>query len=130
MKKAKNSFWDNFIGPDHQTPVFYQKELINVKGWAIKLHCMVRADNPEQYHTHTGYYFRIVLWGGYVEETYFGTPWRKHFWFPGRMGFMKPSFCHRIHSMMFAKKSYSLIFRSPRCAKVRLVGAGWPVEND
>lgn len=123
--------WDKFIGPDDQTPIFWQKQLFNYKGWAIKLHKFVRADNPDQFHTHTGHFIRIILWGGYVEETYNVIKNKAHrlrkyrYFFPGRIGYMSPSFCHRTERLLFAKVSYSLIFRSPRCAEVQLVGDGW-----
>ena len=118
--------WDKFIGPNSYTPIFWQKNLFNFKGWAIKLHKFIRADNPEQFHTHTGHFIRIILWGGYVEETWF--PNRKRTFFPGRIGYMRPNFCHRVDRLLCARTSYSIIIRSPRCAEVKLVGNGWTNE--
>ena len=104
----------------HQTPSFF--------GWRIALHHFIDGDDPGFFHTHPAYAFRLVLWGGYVEEAVRDrSDWlgfcadqvlRKRYFFPGRFGIVTPKTEHRI-DRLFGKRSISLWIRGPRIAPIR-----------
>lgn len=123
--------WDDWRGSLDGRPAMWIKRLGKVFGCRVDLHKFVRADDPECFHTHPAWAIRIVLWGGYLEEV--RGEENKHGWYPvwkvgrwpGYIGIIRPSFCHRID---WLKKgaSYSLWLRGPICADVELRGNGWP----
>lgn len=97
------------------------KKLLHFKGWKFKLHKFINADSPRCFHTHEAWSFRLVLWGGYIEEVEGG---KKHTWFPLRFGFVSPMLSHRVARPIF-KASYSLWIRSPKTHDIQLRGDGW-----
>lgn len=127
--------WDHWIGKTPQGPVVMRiKHLVHIERWGfrIDLHKFIEADDPGCFHTHPAKAFRIVLWGGYLEEICHdkaGIPYTTSWAFLhlGSMGWVKPEFCHRIASL-FGSASYSLWFRWRVTHKVELVGWGWPPE--
>lgn len=115
--------WDHRVGSSLEEPTLLIKWLFHRWGRRIDLHKMVRTDEPECYHTHpANKAFRIVLWGGYVEEREDGT---KKTWYPGMMGWVRFNLSHRIHSLRNGRSSYSLWFRGRVEFPVLLLGKGW-----
>jgi len=126
--------WDYSVGNVEGIPVFHTKLLVGTKeGFHIAIHKMVKADGGGCFHTHDGWGFRLVLWGGYVEEVEMDYPSLNPLafsskivcWRPGSFGIMKASFSHRVHSLLNGRVSYSLWIRGPISAKVQLRGTGW-----
>ena len=97
------------------------KKLFHIGDWKVKLHAMVGSDSEGCYHTHEAWSFRLVLWGGYIEEMEDG---KLRTWFPLRFGLISPKLSHRVARPIF-KKSYSLWIRSPKKYEVELRGSGW-----
>lgn len=102
----------------------------------VDLHKMVRADDAGCFHTHPAHAIRVVLWGGYVEEVAFEGGRYRHdgklttdqIWIePGHIGHVPPKYCHRVERLPFGN-SYSLWFRAPISADVKLIGPGWPAD--
>lgn len=94
----------------------------------IHWHRINCADAPGCYHSHPATAWRVVLWGGYVEEVYdeaTGQAHRKRIR-PGHVSQIVPDFVHRIDAV---KTSYSLWFRGPIVKDTRLVGTGWPPQE-
>jgi hypothetical protein len=126
--------WDRWIGNLDGEPVYFQKRLASWtwKGvlWTLRLHKFVKADNPECFHTHPAHAYRLVLWGGYIEEVMVpGLPGRSLVgWGPGRFGYVAPTFCHRIETFLFGRTSWSLWVHGPKVASIELHGEGWPDE--
>lgn len=122
-------FWNDWRGQPQGETYFVPFEkatmlirrLFSWRRWNIDLHCFVGGDAPGCFHTHPSWAFRIVLWGGYIEELESGEI--KH-WFPLRFGFMPPSYSHRVVTPIY-DRSYSLWIRSPKKHKVELRGDGW-----
>lgn len=119
MDKAKREFWDEWRGSFDGRPAMLIKRLFEVFGRRVDLHKFVRADDPACFHTHPATAFRIVLWGGYVEEID-GKGFRTLR--PGYVGVVRPELCHRIHKLLNGKSSYSLWLRGKKTAKVEIRG--------
>lgn len=81
-------------------------------GWSISLHKFVKVDRKEPLHTHqatTG--FRIILWGGYVEETIDARGVIRHrTWLPGMIGHIPHHLCHRLTKIL-GKQCFTLWIR-------------------
>jgi len=118
--------WDEWIGSLDGRVTMWVKHLLCGAGWHVDLHQMIAADDAECFHTHPAFALRLVLWGGYVEET---EQHRWCTWWPGRVGLIVPSFSHRIGGLRNGRRSYSLWIRGPKVAAVELRGAGWPVKG-
>ena len=114
--------WHEWRGSLDGRPTMWIRRLLAFRGCRLDLHKMVGADDAECFHTHPARAVRLVLWGGYVEQTWEGR-WR--FWFPGRVGIVRPDLCHRIAGLRNGRVSYSLWLRFPKCARVDLRGTGW-----
>jgi hypothetical protein len=112
--------WDEWRG--NGKPAMWIKRLGYLFGRTIDLHKVVASDDPDCFHTHPSYCFRLILWGGYVEELHGGE---KVTWRPGSFGIVSPSLCHRFDSLLNGP-SYSLWIRGKVRAKVELRGNGWP----
>lgn len=129
-KEQPTPFWDRWIGNLDGEPVYFQKKLVSAFGWTLRLHKFVKADNPDCFHTHPAHAFRLVLWGGYVEEVM--TPPLRIFgrytraWCPGMVGYVAPAFCHRVERLRNGHTSYSLWLHGPKVASIELHGIGWP----
>lgn len=111
--------WDEWRGSLDGRPALWIRKLVRVFGCVVQVHKFVRADDAGCYHTHPAWAVRIVLWGGYVEETGDGR-WRA--WFPGRIGIVKPSYEHRIAGLMNGRSSWSLWLRGPKVAEIKMRG--------
>lgn len=122
--------WDFSVGsrPDGRggyAPTFFGKHLFKFRGFQIRVHKFVSADEPGCFHTHPAYAFRLVLWGGYVEEVRsahppgYGYVSKRETWFPGRSGRVEPKFCHRIDRLLNGRSSWSLWIRLPAVAEVK-----------
>ena len=119
--------WDEWrYNKDEDQPVFYIKDIFSLLGFKIELHKIVAPDDYECYHSHPAHAIRIILWGGYWEEAPegFGKTQRLREWKPLRIGWVKPSFIHRINHLRKCN-SYSIWIRFPKTAKVILAGSGW-----
>jgi hypothetical protein len=122
--------WDRWIGDD-EGPVYYNKRLARLFGWTLRLHKFVRGDKPGCFHSHPAHAFRLILWGGYVEETWspalevggFYNRWR-----PGMVGYVAPTFIHRVQRLLNGHASYSLWLHGPKAADIELHGDGWPED--
>lgn len=111
-------------------PVFSSYS-IRSKWFSFGIHVFDDGDADGCFHSHPAWAFRLVLWGGYVEETFKAVndqmSWhgyvekRKRVWFPGRFGIVKPSFEHRIDRLLF-KRSVSLWVRGPLVADIETHG--------
>ncbi len=118
--------WDQWrFNRDHNKPVFFIKHLVSIFGCRIDLHKMVAADNLMCFHTHPAHAIRFIIWGGYYDEEikfnrYIFRKWRLF-----SIGWIKPSFAHRIHELRNGKSSYSLWIKFRKIAKVQLLGSGW-----
>lgn len=120
--------WDEWRGNDK--PAMWIKRLFHRWGRVVDLHKVVAADDKHCFHTHPSYCFRLILWGGYVEEIYdleyqFYGEGERRTWRTGSFGIVKPSLCHRFHGLLKGP-SYSLWIRGKVRAKVELKGSGWP----
>lgn len=117
-----SDFWDEWRGHFDGTVTMLIKRLVSFRGWHIDLHKMVGPDMPDCFHTHPAKAWRLILWGGYVEQLALGmhVEWR-----PLMAGFVKPEFAHRIARLRNGRASYSLWIRAPKCAEVQLIGEGW-----
>jgi len=129
---SKRYWWDSWRGNpkgernrvEYKDATMLIKKLIHFKGWKIKLHKFINADSANCFHTHEAWSFRIVLWGGYVEELENG---KRRIWFPMRLGFVSPKLSHRVAKTIF-NASYSLWITSPKTQDVKLRGTGWQPE--
>lgn len=119
--------WDKWIGHQDGTPVMLTKNLFAFKGWELQLHKIVNTDKPGCLHTHPARAFRLVFWGGYIEEV-----WGKDEMVlgvfktcrPVFFGRVEPDYTHRIAGLL-GKVSYSLWLRGPTTHKIKLRGWGW-----
>jgi hypothetical protein len=122
--------WDRTVidrpGAPDAVAVLKYKLLATLGSWVLRLHKIMVADPPGQFHGHPArYQIRVILWGGYVEEMLDG---RRRRWFPGRIGLVRDTDVHRIDRLLNGP-SYSLWFRSPTSGKTLLTGWGWPPEK-
>ena len=115
--------WDEWIGSLDGRPTMWVKHLFCRAGCHIDLHKMIRADDPDCFHTHPAFAIRVILLGGYYEEILDSSGYR--LWIPGRIGLVRPDLCHRIAGLR-RSTSYSLWIRFRKVAKVQLRGEGWP----
>lgn len=95
--------------------VFSILNLIKFRGWTVRVHRFDHADDAGCFHSHPAVAYRLILWGGYWEETIWGdlVEWR-----PGSFGKIVPDFEHRIHKLR-KRSSYSLWIRGPITHKVK-----------
>jgi hypothetical protein len=130
-----NIAWDRWIGNLDGEPVYFQKRLFSWRWrgnvWTLRLHKFVKADNAACFHTHPAHAYRLILWGGYVEEI-LNPEWLRNLgncratWRPGMFGYVAPELCHRIDALRNGRTSYSLWIHGPKVASIELHGAGWP----
>lgn len=118
----KASFWHEWRGAMDGRPVLWVRHVLRGFGCRVDIHKMVAADDAACFHTHPARAIRIILWGGYVEETIDGYLRR---WRPGMAGVVRPDFCHRVAELSNGRASYSLWIRFRKTAKVHLRGEGW-----
>lgn len=128
------AWWDRWIGNLDGEPVYFQKRLASWtwRGnlWTLRLHKFVKADNPMCFHSHPAHAYRLILWGGYVEQVMFTVlTYKQDFrrWLPGMFGYVAPDYVHRI-DRLHGKASYSLWVHGPKVASIELHGSGWPDE--
>lgn len=115
-------FWHEWRGSLDGRPVMRIRYLWAWRGFRLDLHCFVRADDIECFHTHPRWAIRWVIWGGYIEELHSRE---RRLWWPGRIGIVRPSTTHRVDTPIY-RKSYSLWLRLPTPKQeVKLVGDGW-----
>lgn len=118
--------WDDWRGSFDGRPTMWIRRLFSFRGRAIDAHKFVGADDPGCFHTHSARCFRIVLWGGYVEELEGGKMVTHR---PGSMGFVRPELSHRVHALCNGRVSYSLWLRGRKTAKIELRGQGWAEQD-
>jgi hypothetical protein len=127
--------WDEWRGSLDGRPTMWISRLLKLPFWRragkwlscrVDLHKFIDSDDFECFHSHPSYAIRIVLWGGYVEETPSGD---MKVWSPGMAGLIRPEFVHRVSDILNGRASYSLWLRGPICADVKLVGDGWAQQR-
>lgn len=118
--------WDKWRGSLDGRPTMLIKNILSHRGYKLDVHAFVREDDLDCFHTHSALSFRIVLWGGYIEELENGT---KNVWFPLRFGFVTPEYSHRVDKIIFSK-AYSLWIRWPKTHETQLAGKGWVQQAD
>lgn len=118
--------WDEWIGSLDGRPTMWVKHLFCHFGCHIDLHKMVKADDPDCFHTHPAYAVRIILRGGYAEEVE-GQKWWND-WLPGMVGIVRPSLCHRVAGLQH-DESYSIWIRFRKIAPIELRGEGWKQQQ-
>lgn len=111
--------WDGWVGSADGRPTFFKRRLAGILGWTVRLHKFIAPDDPGCWHTHPAHAVRVVLWGGYIEETPDG---RLRAWLPGMVGRIRPEFAHRVAGIQNGRASYSLWFHGPKVARIALVG--------
>lgn len=114
--------WDYWIGLAGEKPTLWVKELLRAFGWKIEIHKFISHDHPECFHTHPAHAFRLVLWGGYVEELEGNL---KRAWRIGDFGLVHPDTSHRILDILNDRPAYTLWIRGPVRTKIKLRGMGW-----
>lgn len=101
--------------------VFFMRNLFKFRGWTIRIHKFTHADDPGCFHSHPAVAYRLILWGGYVEERLEQRGNEQvhvfRFWKPGQWGKVPPELTHRIH-VLIDGPSYSLWIRGPITHKV------------
>jgi hypothetical protein len=107
--------FDEWRGNEDGRPVFFIKKLAKAFGCVIQLHKFVAPDDAGCFHSHPAFAIRIVLRGGYVEETKNGFLISRH---PGYIGLVRPEFEHRIHALINKRESWSLWLRGPKIAPI------------
>lgn len=132
--------WDEWRGSLDGRPTMWISRLLKIPFWRkagkwlsvrVDLHKFVGADDWGCFHTHPAHAFRIILKGGYVEQFPDGD---MMYWHPGSFGHVKPELAHRVSALFNnmegePQPSYSLWFRGPICADVKLIGDGWEKKN-
>lgn len=117
--------WDEWRGSLDGRPTLWVKHLFCRRGRHVDIHKMIAVDDPKCFHTHPAYAVRVILWGGYVEETEDGA---LHTWRPGMVGIVAPALCHRIAELRNGRVSYSLWIRFRKRAQVQARGNGWHLQ--
>jgi hypothetical protein len=119
--------WDRFVSSwNDLRPVIWSKKLIHFGGYRLRLHKIVRADKRLCFHSHESRCFRLILWGGYVEEILEDDlePTRYKTLYPGYFGTFDAGFTHRVDELL-GKSSYSLFLMCPKQENVEFYGQGW-----
>lgn len=124
VEEMNMEFWDEWRGDFDGRVVMQIKHLASWRGFKLDLHRFVAADAPGCRHTHPAKAWRLVIWGGYVEEVEVGTTLELRTCSPLFAGMVQPQLCHRIDSLL-GKVSYSLWLRWPKSHEVELRGDGW-----
>ena len=119
---VESGFWTEWRGSLDGRPTIWIKSLVKLFGCSIDLHKMTGIDDEDCFHTHPATAIRIILWGGYEEQT---PDLALHAWMPGRTGIVRPVFAHRISWVFNDKYSLSLWIRFRKTAEVKLIGKGW-----
>lgn len=114
--------WDEWRGSQDGRPTMWIRCLVAWRGFRIDLHKFIAADERGCFHTHPAKAWRLILWGGYVEQLESG---RYRIWRPWMAGFVRPELSHRIALLWNGRVSYSLWIRWPKSAEVQLRGDGW-----
>lgn len=122
-----------YVIPSPDRVVFRVKVLLKIAGWQLALHKFEQADPAGCFHSHPAWAWRLVLWGGYVEEVAAfelveseifnaGTVIYFERWHVGRFGFIAPEFEHRIDRLLNGRSSWSLWIRGPIIAPINVRG--------
>jgi hypothetical protein len=80
----------------------------------IFLHKIITSDPGRELHSHPWNFLSIILWGGYVEESFAreyrdGAPTKLKKKYPGMILFRPANFAHRLH---LTKPAWTLVFTS------------------
>lgn len=136
--QRERGFWTAWVGNfDGSDPVMLisRKFSIPWTQYVVEFHKFCARDAEGCYHTHPYNAWRIILWGGYVEEvieTFTHGDWsvsrlpgsRFHCRRVGHIGRVTHGFCHRVDRLI-GNVSYSLWIHGPKTHDVHLVGDGW-----
>lgn len=115
--------WDGWVGSLDGRPTMWRRVFFKRPCLTVELHKMVSADDPGCFHSHPAHAVRVVLCGGYIDET---SDNRHRLFFPGRIGWVRPRTVHRVAGLRNGRASYSLWLRFRKVARIELHGPGWP----
>lgn len=146
------NFWHEWRGSVDGRPSMLIRRLLSLGRWRLDLHKFIRADDENCFHTHPAKAFRLILWGGYIEER---KPSAAAFGYrllgfsaddavkfirsegptlgddslrtfvmvkPAWFDLVRPEYCHRIHALRNGRSSYSLWLRGPKVAEIEIHG--------
>lgn len=91
------------------TNVYMRRWGIEIFGYKIKLHQILRPDDDRCEHDHPYWMFRFILKGGYAEEVDGKIKTLK----PGRMSYCPATYRHRITRLLNGHSSWSFIIAGP-----------------
>lgn len=114
--------WEYRWSKNESEPTIFIRNILTIGAWKLDWHVIVAPDALEAFHSHPGTAWRLILWGGYVEEL-FGEHRRLVRWMPLKFGRVLPSLTHRVAHVY--GRSYSLWLRGPKTHETLLVGSGW-----
>jgi hypothetical protein len=87
---------------------------IELFGYKIKLHQILMPDDDRCQHDHPYWMFRVILWGGYVEEIDCPGLCRCNLELkPGHMSFCPATYTHRITKLRNGHSSWSFVIAGP-----------------
>ena len=123
-RKRREGKADYSISTPEGLKIFDGFELLGLRGWTIGLHRFTGADALGCFHTHYGVAYRLILWGGYVEEVRLPMSERVELrtWFPGRFGKITHDYEHRIDRLLNGRASWTLWVRGPITHKITTRG--------
>ena len=98
------------------------KNVFKCSRFGVNVHLFVGSDGENCFHSHQSLNFRLILWGGYIEELENG---RKKVWLPLMFGFVPHNYSHRVCKVI-GKKCCTLWIKGRVVKhKVMLTGTGW-----
>lgn len=119
------SFWvSSYEGVGEEMAVLWVKNVVHLFHCRIDYHSIVRADKPNNFHSHPAWAIRWVRKGGYVEEVVDPFTGEHYFEFirAGHIGIIGPNFRHRVDRLLNEDTpSESWWFRGPVVASI-LIG--------
>jgi len=95
----------------------WYKVLASFFGRTIHLHKFVAPDQKGCFHSHPAVAYRVILWGGYVEELKDGEQRAVN---PFTISRVTPDLNHRVECLLNGKVAYSLWFRGKKTHKVEI----------
>ena len=94
--------------------VYMRRWGIELFGYKIKIHQILRPDDDRCEHDHPYWMFRIILWGGYSEEVGCdGFCHKIKVCRPGHISFCPATYRHRISKLHNGHSSWSFVIAGP-----------------
>jgi hypothetical protein len=108
-------YWQEISDISQEQTYLVRLSISLIWDYSLKVHHILRPDSDRCEHDHPWAMWRVILWGGYVEqihgELYPRKPWRP--WAPWRVYYSGPEFRHRITEFLNGKDSWSLVLCGP-----------------